>query len=211
MKFILYLSIGFISTIILISLIWRFLSGKVNLPCPVWLGWLVELDNPFAKPAHAKVIVENINLASDMKVIDIGCGPGRVTIPIAKRVGLAGEVTAMDIQPGMLEKVKEKAKANNINNIKYINAGIGEGKLTRNYYDRALLVTVLGEIPDQKAALKEIFDALKPNGILSVTETIFDPHFQNREKVVKLTDQIGFKTKSVIGNRLSYTMLLEKV
>jgi len=41
-----------------------------------------------------------------------------------------------------------------------------------------VLVTVLGEVPDREAALREIFDALKPGGILSVTEIIFDPHFQ---------------------------------
>ena len=55
-----------------------------------------------------------------------------------------------------------------------------------NNFDRALLVTVLGEIPDRDAALRAIFDALKPGGILSITEILRDPHYQRRTTVLRL-------------------------
>ena len=87
---------------------------------------------------------------------------------------------------------------------------MGAGKLERNQYDRALLVTVLGKIPDRKTALKEIFDALKPGGILSVTEVIFDPHFQGRSTVRELAAVVGFKERECFGNSFSFTMNLEK-
>src|SRR5262249_48157085 len=112
-----------------------------------------------------------------MAVLDAGCGPGRVAIPIARQVGPRGEVVAMDIQAGMLQRAREKAAAANLANIRFLEGGLGEGKLGRNRFDRSVLVTVLGEIPDREAALREIFDALKPGGMLSVTEIIFDPHF----------------------------------
>lgn len=192
--------------LILMSLVWRFSKPH---PCPVWLSWLVEFDNPFTRANRSAVIVENLNLQPGMKVLDAGCGPGRLTIPVAQKVGPQGEVVAMDIQLGMLDLVKKKAV--NISNIQYLNAGLGEGKLSHNQFDRALLITVLGEIPDQGSALREIFDALKPSGMLSITETVFDPHFQKKEKVIPLTHEIGFKVKSIIGNRLAYTLLLEKI
>ena len=50
-----------------------------------------------------------------------------------------------------------------------------DGKLLGNTLDRALLVTVLGKFLDQAAALAESFTALKPGGMLSVTEVNFDP------------------------------------
>lgn len=87
---------------------------------------------------------------------------------------------------------------------------MGEGKLERNQFDWALLVTVLGEIPDREVALKEIFAALKLGGILSVTEVIFDPHFQRRSTVREFADAVGFKEKEFVGHRLAYTMNLEK-
>ena len=91
-----------------------------------------------------------------------------------------------------------------------LEAGVGSGKLEHNYYDRALLVTVLGEIPGQQAALQEIFDALKPGGILSVTEIIFDPHFQSKATVSQLAKAVGFHEKNCYGRWFAFTMQFEK-
>ena len=73
-----------------------------------------------------------------------------------------------------------------------------------------LLVTVLGEIPDKESALKEILNALKPDGYLSITEIIFDPHFQSCKTIRRITTRVGFREKSFYGNRFSYTINLEK-
>src|SRR5262245_66587298 len=63
--------------------------------------------------------------------------------PIAKHVGPRGEVVAMDIQAGMLERAREKAAAANLANIRFLEGELGEGKLGRNRFDRSLLLTVL--------------------------------------------------------------------
>ena len=207
---ILYIVLGLTVLVVLVSTVWRFSSRRRSLPCPTWLAWMVEMDNPFTKTNRAHVIIEHLDLKPGMKVLDAGCGPGRLTIPIAQKIGPQGMVIAMDIQPGMLQRVQKKALATNIQNIQFLNAGLGDGKLEQNHYDRALLVCVLGEIPDQAAALKEIFDSLKPGGILSVTEIIFDPHFQRSASVFQLASGIGFQKKNIFGNRLAYTMHLEK-
>jgi predicted methyltransferase len=73
-----------------------------------------------------------------------------------------------------------------------------------------VLVTVLGEVPDRQAALGEIFDALKPGGILSVTELIFDPHFQPRSTVERLARSAGFRERAFHGNRIAFTLNLQK-
>ena len=69
---------------------------------------------------------------------------------------------------------------------------------------------MLGEIPDQNAALREVFDALKPGGVLSVTETIFDPHYQSRNVVEQLAGAVGFRKHQFFGNKLAFTLNLEK-
>ena len=71
-------------------------------------------------------------------------------------------------------------------------------------------MTVLGEIPDREAALREILAALKPGGMLSVTEIIFDPHFQSRATITQLARSAGFREKAFYGNRIAYTLNLEK-
>jgi ubiquinone/menaquinone biosynthesis C-methylase UbiE len=202
--------IGLAGLMILIFLLWRFASRRRSLPCPVWLRWLVELDNPFTQTNRSDAIVRNLDLQPGMQVLDIGCGPGRLTIPVAKQIGPQGEVVAIDIQAGMLRRARERAQAANLTNIRFLQVGVEEGKLEHNQYDRALLVTVLGEIPDRERALKEIFEALRPGGILCVTEVIFDPHFQSRDTVRRLAHTVGFREKKLVGNRLAFTMNLEK-
>jgi 2-polyprenyl-3-methyl-5-hydroxy-6-metoxy-1,4-benzoquinol methylase len=205
-----YILIGLVGLIILIVALWRLASRRYSLPCPVWLRWLVELDNPFTKTNRADVIVRNLDLQPGMKVLDIGCGPGRLTIPIAQQIGPQGEVVAVDIQAGMLRRAQEKAQAAQLANIRFLQAAAGEGKLERSQYDRALLVTVLGEIQDLGRALEEVYGALKPGGILSVTELIFDPHFQSRDTALRLAGAAGFREKKFLGNRIAFTMSLEK-
>jgi precorrin-6B methylase 2 len=210
MKIAAYLAISLVSVCLIIFLVWRLASRRRSLPCPVWLRWLVELDNPFTKTNRAAVIIEHLGLQPGMAVIDVGCGPGRLTIPLAKQVGEQGEVVAMDMQAGMLDRARQKAEESKLKNIRFLHAGVGEGRLETNQFDRALLVTVLGEIPDREAALKEIFDSLKAGGILSVTEIMFDPHFQGRHTVARLAELAGFRPTAFFGNRIAYTLHLAK-
>ena len=202
--------LGFVVLLGIIAIVWRFSSQRSSIPCPTWLSWLVELDNPFLKNNSAGQIIQHLALKPGMKVLDFGCGPGRLTIPVAKQIGPTGEVTALDIQAGMLQRVRTKALAENLGNIQFIQGGAGERKLGHKQYDRALLVTVLGEIPDRKAVLAEIFDSLKPGGILSVTEVIADPHFQRRESVTSAAKSVGFDESAFFGNRIAYTINFEK-
>jgi ubiquinone/menaquinone biosynthesis C-methylase UbiE len=201
-----YTLLGLIGVVALVTII----SRRYSLPCQVWLGWLVELDNPFVKTNRAAVIIERLDLQPGMAVLDVGCGPGRLAIPTAKQVGPQGYVLAMDIQAGMLQRAEEKARAANLTNIRFLQAGAGEGRVGRNQFDRALLVTVLGEIPKPQAALREIFEALKRGGLLSVTEIIFDPHFQTRTTVRRLAEAVGFREQAFHGNRVAFTMNFAK-
>ena len=67
------------------------------------------------------------DLAFRQKVLDCGCGPGRLTIPTARMVGPTGSVTALDMQPGMLEKARGKADAEGLGNIRSLAFPITDG------------------------------------------------------------------------------------
>jgi len=206
---ILYIVIWFIGLAILVDVGWRLASRRFSLPCPTWLRWLVEIDNPWAQNS-SRNIIPHLELQPGMKVLDVGCGPGRLSVPVAREVGLEGKVVAIDIQSGMLLRAQERASKAKISNIEFLPIGAGDGNLGDGLYDRAILVTVLGEIPNRQAALKEIFAALKPGGFLSITEIIMDPHFQRRRVVLELAAGAGFVEKKFFGNSIAYTLLLEK-
>ena len=203
---IIFLAVGITAVL---TIILRFLSRRQSLPCPAWLTILLE--NPYMNSvAGADKILDRIALEPGMKVLDAGCGPGRLTIPAAKRVGPTGLIVALDIQSDMLRRLQERINIQNLTNIQTIQAGAGEGAVPANTFDRALLVTVLGEIPDRQAALAEIFTALKPGGILSITEALPDPHYQSQAQLRKFALDIGFEEGSYTGNWVAYTLNLIK-
>lgn len=194
-----------LALIVAACLVWRWASW----PCPAWLVPLLE--NPyFEAVAGAETLLERAGVGSGTRVLDAGCGPGRVTVPAALRVGPPGRVVALDIQPRMLDTLAKRLEARRLANVELVRAGLGDGKLPADAFDVALLVTVLGEIPDKTAALREIYRSLRPGGVLSVTEVLPDPHYQRMARVRELAKRTGFRETRIFRGWLSYTMNLRK-
>ena len=198
--------VGILVVLFTAALLWcRSALGRRAFPCPARFSWLLE--NPFTEAvAGSALLLDRLEVTPGMRVLDAGCGPGRVSIPAARRVAPDGEVVALDVQAAMLEKLQARAAAGGVTNIQPILGGIGQGLLAQNAFDRALLVTVLGETPDREATLREIYGALKPGGILSITEVFPDPHYQPRSTVRRLGEAAGFRLDRAYGNWFAFTM-----
>ncbi len=196
--------------VVAVFLGWALVARWRSLPCPVWLRWFVEMENPLTRETRSDVIVGRLEAGPGMRVLDLGCGPGRVTLPLAKKVGPTGQVVAVDLQKGMLARAEAQVKAAGLANVTFLRAAAGGGALGLGRFDRAVLSSVLGEIPDREGALAELFAALVPGGILSVTETVFDPHYQAEATVTRLAAGAGFRRVRSFGNRLAFTVHLEK-
>lgn len=177
-------------------------------PCPSWLGWLVEMENPLARENRSESIIRRLSIEPNMTVADIGCGPGRVTIPLSKKITAPGKIVAIDLQQEMLERIK--TNFSDLKNIELRQQDVCHELLESDYYDIILLVNVLGELPEPDKALQNIFQALKAGGTVSVTETIFDPHFQSKSKVTTLLKDHGFNNLKSFGPWYSYTMHANK-
>lgn len=185
----------------------RLLSRRRLLPCPSTLVWVLE--NPIIeRVAGGQALMDRAGVLPGMRVLDAGCGPGRVTIPLALRVGATGHVVALDVQASMLVKLRKRLEEHRITNVRTVHAELGTGALAGERFDRAFLVTVLGEVPDRERALKEIHGVLVPGGILSVTEVLPDPHYQRRSAVRALALSAGFVPTLVHRTCRSYTMNL---
>lgn len=189
---------------------WGLRSRWHSIPCPSWLAWLAGIDNPLFRNYRASAIIAGLGLRPGMTVLDAGCGPGRLTLPMAREVGPQGRVVALDLQAGMLRKAEARAQRAGQKGIVFWQADIARCELNTGAFDRAVLVAVLGEVPDKRAALRAVFKALKPGGILAVAEVIADPHFQPRSSVIEMAEAIGFRERSCTGSRLSYTLYFEK-
>ena len=178
-------------------------------PCPWWLS--VLLDNPYMNAVvGARRLLDRIGLAPGMRVLDVGCGPGRIAIPAAERVAPDGEVVALDVQPQMLRKLEARCAERGLTNVRTVLGDVCEAALEEAYFDRALLVTVLGELPDPEAALRAMGAALKPGGVLSVTEALPDPDYQTGARVRRLCESAGLRLERTYDAALAFTMNFAK-
>lgn len=188
---------------------WRIVSRLKPVPCPAWMSWLLE--NPFTRRVmDAPLLIQRAGLKPGMHVLDAGCGAGRITVEAAELIGETGEIIALDIQPAMLEKTRARAKQAGLDNVRFMLSALGENMLPENRFDRAFMVTVLGEIPNRQAALQEIAASLKPGGILSITEMLPDPHYQTIQTVRRLAHAAGLVESRVFGNNMVYTVNFRK-
>ena len=199
------------------SLMWRKASQVNRLPLPSKISAMVAMDNPLASTHQHKNIIAHAGIRPGMQVLDAGCGPGRLTMPIADHLQPDGKITALDLQQDMLKKVKVTADARQLSNIEYHHAALGDSTLPANRFDRAIMASVLGEIPlaQQAAAMKELYTCLKPDGQLGIVEIISDPHFQSEKDVDRLTSTAGFKPgatskNTLFGSSLAYHKIFIK-
>lgn len=69
-----------------------------------------NIDSPYIA-----LFLEQLQLDRNLSVLDVGCGPGTLALPIATRVK---SVTALDYSDGMLEQIRAQAKQQGIDNIR---------------------------------------------------------------------------------------------
>lgn len=203
----LLLSVALVVLFFALWLFWRYLSRVTAAPCPASLAWLLEMDPP-GRTHGQKNIAALLQLTPGMRVADVGCGPGRLTLPIAQAVGPTGEVVALDMQQAMLDKMQRRIAAAGLSNVRSMLAAAGTGALPSAHFDRIVLCWVLGEIPDRLQALRELRAALKPGGFLLVIENMGDPHYQFLAKVQALAIEAGFRPAPPHKGWLTYSIQL---
>jgi len=77
--------------------------------CPAWLSF--SLDFGLRRAVHGPEEILRDLVRPGMTALDIGCGPGFFSIPMARMVGEGGRVIAADIQKRMLERLVRNARS----------------------------------------------------------------------------------------------------
>jgi predicted methyltransferase len=131
-------------------------------------GWLErpERENEEA-PSKA---LDALDLKPGMVVADIGAGSGYYSSRIAKRVGPTGRVYATDIQPGMIEILERRIKAEGLTNVTTILGGMDDPKLPPRSIDLAIMVDVYHELQQPQLFLQRLKETFKPGGRLVLLE-----------------------------------------
>ncbi len=143
-------------------------------------------------------IIGHMKIQPDDVVVDLGCGPGYYTLPIAKH---AKQVFAMDLQQEMLDMAKKRAMENGVK-IDFMRSDGTIIDLASESVDKVLVSGVLHEFPDAGKVLAEIRRILKPSGTLTIRErtrvglTPVGPPIMRVREIDAVLDQNGFQISS---------------
>lgn len=103
------------------------------------------------------------------RCLDVGCGRGAATVPLAQAVGPAGSVEALDVSPAMVAEARAQVDAAGLGNVTVSVGdaadlgGLGSG------YDVVASSLVLFFLPDPAAALRTWVERLAPGGRIGLT------------------------------------------
>ena len=200
------LRVAFVSgvALVIISFAWRYAARRWSLPCPPALGWVLE-SGLRELVAPTPLILERMGLAPGMRALEVGPGVGYVSVQAARRVGDAGRLVALELQPEMARRARQRLAESGIANSEVREGDVTAAPLEPASYDLAFLVTVFGEIPDRDLAIRRLRDALKPGGTLSVTEVFGDPHYQRYADLERRCLSAGLEPAGRHGSPLFYT------
>ena len=178
-------------------------------PAPVMshegASWLERPDREAEE--RPDLVLEAMDLKDGDAVADIGCGSGFFTRRLAKAVAPGGTVYGVDIQPEMLDHLKETCAAEGVTNVVPVLGGENDPKLPAGTLDWILLVDTYHEFQDPQTMLRRMRDSLAPGGRIALVEYrllgdtaahIKEEHRMSPRQVLKEWNPAGFQLVDLV-------------
>ena len=174
--------------------------------CPYSQRFWVEAPHPFITRERLR---EALEPNPGERLLEVGPGTGYYTLAVAEWIGAEGTLDIVDLQQEMLDHTLGRAAEAGLSNVAPARADATSMPYPDDSFDGAFLVTVLGEVPDQEAALRELRRVVRPGGRIVVGELFGDPHMVSRRALAARAESAGLRTERVHGGRLwHYTRLV---
>ena len=133
--------------------------------------WVERFDDPardaWQRPAD---VVAFLELAPGATAADIGAGTGYFAVHLARAVGAEGRVLAVDIEPGLVEYMQERATRESVPWIEPVLTEPDEPGVPAGTADVVLIVNTWHHIDDRLTYLDKLADTLKPGGRVVVVD-----------------------------------------
>ncbi len=166
-------------------------KAKNKRVCPVERAG--GLDNSFRKLLQEPQKILKPYIFKGMTVLDLGCGPGFFAVEIARMVSDTGQVIAVDLQDGMLEKVSQKIKGTDLEKRIKLHKCQEEEIGVEDKVDFILAFYMIHEVPNQESLFEELRSILKPEGKLLIVEPKFHVSEKAFDEMIKKLSFKGFE------------------
>ena len=175
--------------------------------CPYGQRFWVEAPHPLITRDRLK---EVLTPGAGDRILEVGPGTGYYTLDVAEWIGPDGTLDIFDIQQEMLDHSMQRASEQGLTNLRPTRGDGRDLPFPDDFFDSAFLVTTLGEIPDQAAAVSELARVIKPGGRLVVGELMGDPHWVSPGAIQEHGVAAGLVLESRIGPWFGSFSLLRK-
>jgi predicted methyltransferase len=122
------------------------------------------------KAGEAADVIRIASIKPGMAVADIGTGGGYYVMRVAPVVGPQGRVFAQDLSPGVLERVRQRTRAVNFTNVRFVQGSQANARLPAASVDVALMIHMYHEIEQPYLLLDRLRRSLKPGGRIVVVD-----------------------------------------
>jgi ubiquinone/menaquinone biosynthesis C-methylase UbiE len=158
-------------------------------------------------------VMDVLGIVSGKVVADVGAGSGWFTVRAARRVGGGGLVYAVDINPEAIRYVEERAKKEELRNVKTILGKADDPMLPAGSVDVVLLLKTYHEVAQPIALLENLRAALRPGAKVGVIDRNGngEDHGVGREVVIREAKASGYKLVEqydfVKGDKMDYFLV----
>lgn len=132
--------------------------------------WAQRFDDPardtWQRPDE---VLRALALTPSMTVADVGAGTGYFAVRLARAVP-HGEVIATDVEPDMVRYLEERARREQLPNLRAARAFHDRSGLARESVDAILIVHVWHHLGDRAAYARDLAAALRPGGRLLIVD-----------------------------------------
>jgi ubiquinone/menaquinone biosynthesis C-methylase UbiE len=195
------LVLAILGVVVAIALWWR----RHPSACPYSQRFWVQAPHPLVTRERLR---EALGPQAGERLLEVGPGTGYYALPVAEWLGREGTLEVFDVQQAMLDHTVGRAREAGLDTIVPTQGDARALPYGDDAVDGAYLVTVLGEIPDQKAALRELARVVRPGGRVVVGEVIGDPHWVAPGALRRRAEAVGLRFERRIGSPLGYFAVL---
>ena len=151
------------------------------------------LSTSLRRLVHNPLKIMDELVTAGQTAVDIGCGPGFFTLPLARMVGENGTVIAADVQPEMLDKLRVRATNYHMENtIKYHLCGEERIGIT-DKADFILAFYMVHEVPNPDHFFRETREIINSNGRLLYVEPNFHVSRRRFRAMIQKAESAGWR------------------
>lgn len=149
-------------------------------------------------------VVSHLELRGDERVLELGAGPGYFSPTLARQLP-GGRLVVADLQREMLAMARNRLRGAGQSNFEAVRVDGMELPFWGGTFDAALLVAVLGEIPDPVECLRELGRVVRGGGVVAISEIRGDDDFNAPKVTVGWAEEAGLRHQGTYGPRWNYT------